>query len=718
MPQVKSSYDGAGGDYIKWMCGAGGRPGGAMASLHRGVGSLVRDISDPCLNPSPVKVAIDPYSKLVLLFSSSTIYYGLLDRITDHLQHLLRHKIPRRGNRMLKPERWHACFDSDGKAICFRKALKFIVLGGVDPSIRAEVWEFLIGCYTLSTTAEYRGKLRAARREKYRYLIKQCQSMHTSIGTGELAYAVGSKLMDVRTLPKETEGGEVSTSQQAEHEVPCSLAENSNLIYGSGCTTRPHKRKICSKSAETVGFNQHNDNSRGSGDCDVIGEPRYDSDAFIDFPSLTGTNLVANGDGDSNGVEENPCNFLVSEHRVRPHDEHMHSFQINNNIDLIIESNTFSNDIFRPSSSDSAIFHSDAYKHDRWLDDTGYSEEIIDSLRISDAPESDLVDGMKSNGSIADKDRVSEWLWTLHRIVVDVVRTDSHLDFYGESRNMARMSDILAVYAWVDPSTGYCQGMSDLLSPFVVIYEDDADAFWCFEMLLRRMRENFQMEGPTGVMKQLQALWKIMELTDAELFEHFSAIGAESLHFAFRMLLVLFRRELSFEESLIMWEMMWAADFDEEAVRHLEENCLEPLLVDLSNGLSSEVKEVHRINSSTRRKPRTRKCHSRNGEICGACHPGMKSSTRNHLCGLSGATIWARPQQMPHPSASVLAKGGDYELPIFCVAAILIINRQKIIRGTHSIDDAIKASSSGNLYILYLKTTDEAVELKKRNQVH
>jgi hypothetical protein len=80
MPQVKSSYDGAGGDYIKWMCGAGGRPGGAMASLHRGVGSLVRDISDPCLNPSPVKVAIDPYSKLVLLFCSSTIYYGLLDR--------------------------------------------------------------------------------------------------------------------------------------------------------------------------------------------------------------------------------------------------------------------------------------------------------------------------------------------------------------------------------------------------------------------------------------------------------------------------------------------------------------------------------------------------------------------------------------------------------------------------------------------------------------
>lgn len=68
-------------------------------------------------------------------------------------------------------------------------------------------------------------------------------------------------------------------------------------------------------------------------------------------------------------------------------------------------------------------------------------------------------------------------------------------------------------------------------------------------------RENFQMEGPTGVMKQLQALWHIVELTDREMFSHLSNIDAESLHFAFRMLLVLFRRELSFEEALHMWEV-------------------------------------------------------------------------------------------------------------------------------------------------------------------
>ena len=57
------------------------------------------------------------------------------------------------------------------------------------------------------------------------------------------------------------------------------------------------------------------------------------------------------------------------------------------------------------------------------------------------------------------------------------------------------------------------------------------------------------------MMDQLQTLWHILQLTDKEMFSHISRIGAESLHFAFRMLLVLFRRELSFDEALRMWEV-------------------------------------------------------------------------------------------------------------------------------------------------------------------
>jgi hypothetical protein len=52
--------------------------------------------------------------------------------------------------------------------------------------------------------------------------------------------------------------------------------------------------------------------------------------------------------------------------------------------------------------------------------------------------------------------------------VVDVVRTDKHLEFYSDTRNSARMSDVLAVYAWIDPATGYCQGTARVPSTHVL----------------------------------------------------------------------------------------------------------------------------------------------------------------------------------------------------------------------------------------------------------
>lgn len=57
------------------------------------------------------------------------------------------------------------------------------------------------------------------------------------------------------------------------------------------------------------------------------------------------------------------------------------------------------------------------------------------------------------------------------------------------------------------------------------------------------------------MMKKLQALRDILELIDKEMFAHLLRVGAENLLFAFRMLLVLFRRELSFSDALCMWEV-------------------------------------------------------------------------------------------------------------------------------------------------------------------
>lgn len=66
-------------------------------------------------------------------------------------------------------------------------------------------------------------------------------------------------------------------------------------------------------------------------------------------------------------------------------------------------------------------------------------------------------------------------------------RTDRSLEFYEKKENMSKLWDILSVYAWIDQDVGYCQGMSDLCSPMIVLLEDEADSFFCFERLMRRL---------------------------------------------------------------------------------------------------------------------------------------------------------------------------------------------------------------------------------------
>lgn len=61
-------------------------------------------------------------------------------------------------------------------------------------------------------------------------------------------------------------------------------------------------------------------------------------------------------------------------------------------------------------------------------------------------------------------------------------RTDrNHSCFEGdENQNLIMMKDILMTYNMFNFDLGYVQGMSDLLSPIMVIMENEVDSFWCF----------------------------------------------------------------------------------------------------------------------------------------------------------------------------------------------------------------------------------------------
>ncbi|RCV39826.1 hypothetical protein SEVIR_9G001300v4 [Setaria viridis] len=183
--------------------------------------------------------------------------------------------------------------------------------------------------------------------------------------------------------------------------------------------------------------------------------------------------------------------------------------------------------------------------------DTQATSTSSSGAEVSDSP-----------NRVMDK-KIIEWKLTLHQIGLDVLRTDRSMVFYENKENLSKLWDILAVYAWIDKEVGYCQGMSDLCSPMIVLLNDEADAFWCFERLMRRLRGNFRCtQQSVGVENQLQHLASIIQVLDPKLHDHLETLGGGDYLFAFRMFMVLFRRELSFGDSLYLWEMMWALEYD------------------------------------------------------------------------------------------------------------------------------------------------------------
>ncbi|BFI33270.1 hypothetical protein MPTK2_4g90330P [Marchantia polymorpha subsp. ruderalis] len=87
---------------------------------------------------------------------------------------------------------------------------------------------------------------------------------------------------------------------------------------------------------------------------------------------------------------------------------------------------------------------------------------------------------------------------------------------------------------------------------------------------------------------------------------------------------------------------------------------------------------------------------------------------RSPFCGLRpGALLTKNRHRMPTVS-TLLGKNGDEELSVFCVAAILVQNRNKLLKEVQSMDDAIKMFNDMNLTIRVHSSMHTAIKLRKK----
>ena len=95
----------------------------------------------------------------------------------------------------------------------------------------------------------------------------------------------------------------------------------------------------------------------------------------------------------------------------------MHSFQINNNVELVIESNCQQPlATLNPMDSEIGIASPDEEEPELLSENQVYEAQMVNQLKISDVPQPAMIRSPISQGWPVNEERVSEWLWTLHRI--------------------------------------------------------------------------------------------------------------------------------------------------------------------------------------------------------------------------------------------------------------------------------------------------------------
>ncbi|KAG7662927.1 GYP7 [[Candida] subhashii] len=118
------------------------------------------------------------------------------------------------------------------------------------------------------------------------------------------------------------------------------------------------------------------------------------------------------------------------------------------------------------------------------------------------------------------------------------------------------MREILLTYNEYNENLGYVQGMTDLLSPLYVTFQDEVITFWAFTKFMDRMERNF-VRDQSGMKNQLTTLNKLLQFMLPNLYKHLEICQSIDLFFFFRMLLVWFKRELEWDQVLRLWEILW-----------------------------------------------------------------------------------------------------------------------------------------------------------------
>ncbi|KAE8399731.1 rab-GTPase-TBC domain-containing protein [Aspergillus pseudonomiae] len=259
-----------------------------------------------------------------------------------------------------------------------------------------------------------------------------------------------------------------------------------------------------------------------------------------------------------------------------------------------------------------------AFLHFDNLDRTQWPQKISDSRNAYGALKAHFMkyiehpDDLQSTVDPLADDAESPWQ-TLRQdeqmradISQDVDRCLQENFFFREPATKAKMTDILFIYAKLNPDLGYRQGMHELLAPILWVIDRDAieeasregvdhteeddssmlqlldanyvehDSFTLFCSVMQTARvyyEHNRQRSASGqmdvvpIVNQCEHIHNdLLTTTDLELADHLQALEILPQIFLTRWMRLLFGREFQFQDVLILWDFLFSEGLRQELV--------------------------------------------------------------------------------------------------------------------------------------------------------
>lgn len=167
---------------------------------------------------------------------------------------------------------------------------------------------------------------------------------------------------------------------------------------------------------------------------------------------------------------------------------------------------------------------------------------------------------------------------TFRQIHIDVPRMNPHVPLFQQTRVQEMFERILFIWAIRHPASGYVQGINDLVTPFFIVFLQEAlnsdreletfkmeelddekckiieaDSFWCLSKFLDCIQDNY-IFAQLGIQEKVNQLKELIQRIDVTLHKHLQHHGVDYLQFSFRWMNNLLTRELPLHCTIRLWD--------------------------------------------------------------------------------------------------------------------------------------------------------------------